>query len=59
MIDLSNSLEQDADAEGELDEDPDEEEVFVCPWALDESAERCGELFLNREVCLFSHLPFE
>lgn len=49
MIDLPNSLDQDADTEDE-DDDPSEEEVFVCSWAIDDGAERCGETFSNRQV---------
>lgn len=49
MIDLPNSLDQDADTEDE-DDDPSEEEVFVCSWAIDDGAERCGETFSTRQV---------
>lgn len=49
MIDLPNSLDQDAYTEDE-DDDPSEEEVFVCSWAIDDGAERCGETFSNRQV---------
>lgn len=49
MIDLPNSLDQDADTDDE-DDDPSEEEVFVCSWAIDDGAERCGETFSTRQV---------
>ena len=49
MIDPLHS--QDEDIEDEY-EDPDEVDVFVCSWALDGGAERCGEIYLSRQVGL-------
>lgn len=57
MIHLSTPPENDADADGEL-EDPGEEEVYVCSWAINDNAERCGELLSSRQVsCIIRPLP--
>lgn len=45
-----HAIPDDPDAEGEL-EDPGEEEVFICAWAMNDRADRCGELLSSRQVC--------
>ncbi|KAI5120075.1 hypothetical protein M0805_002636 [Coniferiporia weirii] len=40
----------DDDGDGEVSSrDPGEEDVYVCGWAVDDTAERCGEILLSQQ----------
>ncbi|TDL18663.1 hypothetical protein BD410DRAFT_793053 [Rickenella mellea] len=48
MKELHVTPMDDLDAEGEL-EDPGEELVYFCSWAINDNCDRCGEVFSSRQ----------
>lgn len=51
MNDFDDDDEADADGESE---DPEEDDVYVCQWATNDSGDWCGALLSTQQVCRYS-----